>query len=185
MLKLMTQDDSSLVPERSTRPRRSLSARISASAAALEELLSVSGSQSDFVLASSDGSTRLRIDLAVSSVPDAEVVIGGGVVLDWSRATISRDDNRTTLTQMELLLLLALLEFAPKAAPREHLIRRLWPQDAVGQPDKNAALPVWVLALRRRLAAIGLPDAIRTVRGKGYCLQLAQSSRQSGSDPES
>ena len=171
----MTQD-----PERSTRPRRSLSARISASAAALEQLLSVSGSQSDFVLASSDGSTRLQIDLAVSTAPDAEVAIGSGVLLDWSRATISRGDNRATLTQMELLLLLALLEFAPKAAPREHLIRRLWPQDTETTPAKNAALPVWVLALRRRLAAIGLPDAIKTVRSKGYRLQI--SGRSGGAE---
>jgi DNA-binding winged helix-turn-helix (wHTH) protein len=163
----MTQE-----PERSPRHRRSLSARISASAAALEQLLSVSGSQSDFVLASSDGSTRVRIDLAVSSVSDAELQLEGGVMLDWSRATISHGDNRTTLTQMELLLFLALLEYAPKPAPREHLIRRMWPQDSGGRQDKNLALPVWVLGLRRRLAAIGLPDAIRTVRRKGYRLQL-------------
>lgn len=157
---------------RSIRPRRSLSARISASAAALEQLLSVSGSQSDFVLASRDGSTRLRINLAVSSAPDEEMALGGGVVLDWAHATISRGNNRATLTQMELLLLLALLECAPDAASRDHLIKRLWPQDSADSPNRNDALPVWVLGLRRRLAAIGLPDAIRTVRGKGYCLEL-------------
>jgi len=159
-----------------------LSARISASAAALEQLLSVSGSQSDFVLASSDGSTSVRIDLAVSSVPDAELMLDGGLVLDWSRATLSRGENRTTLTQMELLLLLALLEFAPKPAPREHLIQRMWPQDNGGGQDKNAALPVWVLGLRRRLAAIGLPDAIRTVRSRGYCLQLQGLSGEGEGD---
>ena len=166
MTLIMTQD------ERAPRPRKSLSARISASAAALEKLLSISGSQSRFVLASTDGTTRVRIKLAVSSTSDAEVAIGGGVLLDWSRATVSHGDNRTTLTQMELLLLLALLEYAPKPAPRDHLIRRLWPHGMVGGSDKNAALPVWVLALRRRLASIGLPDAIKTVRGNGYSLQL-------------
>ena len=147
-----------------------INAQLSITAASLARLLSVSGSQSDFILSSADGSTTVRVGLAVSSVPDSILVVGGrGVVLDWSRSTISLGSNRVSLTRMELRLLIALLEYAPAAAPREHLIASLWgTKSPRALKERNVDLPVWICALRRRFAAIGLPRAIVTVRNTGY-----------------
>src|SRR5439155_25346092 len=88
---------------------QTVTAQLRVTAASLARLLSVSGSQSDFVLASVDGSTTVRVGLAVSSVPDAQLMLGcRGVVLDASRSTIPRGANCVSLTRMELRLLIAL-----------------------------------------------------------------------------
>ncbi|MEX2154930.1 MAG: winged helix-turn-helix domain-containing protein [Gemmatimonadaceae bacterium] len=150
-----------------------MTAQLSVADGALARLLNVSGSQTDFVLASADGSTTVRVGLAVSSVPDAELVLGSaGVVLDWARSTIMRGANCVSLTRMELRLLVVLMDSAPAPATREHLIARLWPSESSRAQELDAALPVWICALRRRFAAIGLPHAIRTVRSTGYGLCL-------------
>ena len=148
-----------------------VSARLRVTDAALVRLLSVSGARSDFILSSADGSTTVRVELAVASVPGAEVALGStDVMLDWSRSTISRGGNRVTLTRTELRLLTALMESAPEAASRDQLMNRLWPSVPERDRQLDSALAVWICGLRRRFAAIGLPHAIRTVRRSGYCL---------------
>jgi DNA-binding response OmpR family regulator len=152
---------------------RTVTAQLRVTAASLARLLSVSGSQSDFILSSADGATTVRVDLAVSSVPDAQLVLGTrGVVLDWARATLTCGGNRVVLTRMELRLLTALIECAPGPATREQLVRRLWSSEPVHDADRDRALPVWICALRRRFAALGIPAAIQTVRSTGYCLAV-------------
>ena len=149
---------------------KTVTAQLRVTAASLARLLSITGSRSDFVLASADGSTSVRVGLTVSSVPEAQLVIGSRVVIDWADWTLTHGVKRVTLSRMELRLLMALMEFAPKPAPRERIAKRLWP--AEDPDDRQEALSVWILALRRRLIALGLPKAIRTVRGRGYCLDL-------------
>ena len=155
---------------------RSITAALSATPASLARLLRVTGAQSDFVLVSVDGSISVRVKLSVASVPDAELLIGrSGAVLDWSRSTVSFRGNRVTLSRMELRLLLALLECAPHPATKEELAGKLWGADAARRAGQTgeAALPVWVCALRRRLASVGLTDVIATVRNTGYALTCA------------
>src|SRR4051794_14343689 len=73
--------------------RRNVQAQLSVTSESLARLLSVSGSQSDFVLASSDGGTSVKVGLAVSAVPDALLRLGkSGVVLDWSKSTLSHGE---------------------------------------------------------------------------------------------
>lgn len=152
---------------------RTVSAQLRVTAASLARLLSVTGSYSDFMLSSADGATTIRVELAVSSVPDGELVLGnGGIVLDWSRSTITRGAQRVSLTRMELRLLCALMEYAPGAASREQLASRLWPSHSDPAHKPDMALPVWICGLRRRLASLGLRDAIETVRHTGYRLSL-------------
>jgi len=154
---------------------RTITAQLSATPKALARLLSVSGTESDFVLVSRDGSTAVRVGLAVSSVPDAQLPIGSkGAVLDWSRSTVSYRGNQVSLTRMELRLLVALLEVAPEPASREHLVAKMWGRACTtacrGKGVGENVLPVWIRALRCRLATIGLQDVIRTVRKVGYAL---------------
>jgi len=151
---------------------KTVTAQLSVTSASLARLLSVSGSQSDFILSAVDGSTTVRVGLAVSSVPDALVTIGNrGLTLDWSRSTLTLGSRRVPLTRMELRLLAALVEYAPKPAPRRHLISRMWPSLSPSSHERDLALAVWIHALRRRFASVGVRNAIVTVRNVGYCLR--------------
>jgi DNA-binding winged helix-turn-helix (wHTH) protein len=110
--------------------------------------------------------------MSISAIPDSQLMLGeSGAVLDWSRSTVAYGDNRVMLTRMELRLLIALLEYAPGTAPRQQIIAMMWGESRWVRRHRSA-LPVWIFALRRRLAAIGLRSAIRTVRREGYCLTL-------------
>lgn len=150
-----------------------VAAQLRVTPAALVRLLTVSGRESDFILSAANGSTTVRVGLAITTLPDAELAIGTrGARLDWSRGTLTYRGERVSLTRMELRLLVALLEAAPRAMSRDTLAAALW-QDRGARRDKLAsAIPVWICTLRRRLAAVGLPDAIRTVRRAGYALTL-------------
>jgi DNA-binding response OmpR family regulator len=153
--------------------RRALTAQLYLSPGAMVRLLSVSGKQSEFILSAVDGRTTVRVGLSVSTVPDAQLAIGEcGMILDWSRSTLSHRGSRVTLTRMELRLLLALLENAPNPVPYRAIIDSLWGADATNVRRHAAALPVWVCSLRRRMASIGLPSAVRTARRFGYSLVL-------------
>jgi DNA-binding response OmpR family regulator len=147
-------------------------ANLSLSSSALARLLTVSGSEADWILSSMDGSTTVRVRLAVSSVSGATLPIGRGVELDFARATVSANGRQVALTRMELRLLGALLEQAPEPATKAQLVARLWPSAKLTR-ETEGALAVWVCALRRRFAALGVTDAIRTVRTTGYGLGLS------------
>jgi DNA-binding response OmpR family regulator len=152
--------------------QKTVTARLSLSASALTRLLSVSGSASEWILSSVDGSTTVRVRLAIASVPDAAMSIGSrGVELDFARNLLSHRARQVTLTRMELRLLGALLEHAPDTVPRAELIARLWSSARVCK-ETEGALAVWICALRRRFAALGVQDAIRTARNTGYSLAV-------------
>ena len=149
-----------------------VTARLSLSAQALARMLSASGTATDWILSSVDGSTTVKARLAIASVPDAALTVGKRQVeLDWARSLLTLQGRQVTLTRMELRLLGALLEFAPDTAPRVQLIERLWPSCKLCR-ESEGALSVWIHALRRRFGALGITDAIRTVRATGYSLSL-------------
>ena len=149
-----------------------VTAQLSLSSVALARLLSVSGSQSEFILASADGSTTVRASVAVSSVPDGQQLLGDELSLDWSRGILARGEARVRLSRMELRLLAALMETAPAPVSRELLVARLWPGSGDRSSERERALSVWIFQLRRRFIALGLYDVIRTVRGIGYAIRL-------------
>ena len=151
---------------------QTITARLSLGGRGLARLLGVSGEQSRFILSSQDGSLSVQVMLSVLTVPEGEQVLGNGtLLLDWSRGTLAHGGRRTTLSRMELRLLAALLEHAPHVVTREQLVSRLWP-DHAQQPVRENSLKVWVCQLRRHFVAVGLPEAIHTVRGTGYCLRI-------------
>jgi DNA-binding response OmpR family regulator len=100
-------------------------------------------------------------------VPDDPVIDDDGV-LRRGRAWVS-------LPPVEARLTAALLERIGTVVSREALSRAGWPD---GAPGRNA-LDVHVLRLRRRLGAVGL--AIRTVRSRGYLLEVATSETRQAS----
>jgi len=91
----------------------------------------------------------------------------------WAAAPTLDDDGVlrfagawVPLPPVEARLTGALIERAGAVVSRDALGRAGWPE---GAPGRNA-LDVHVLRLRRRLAPLGL--AIRTVRSRGYLLEL-------------
>ncbi len=76
-------------------------------------------------------------------------------------------DRWVSLPPVEARLTAALLDRYGAVVSRENLSKAGWP--ASGAPGRNA-LDVHVLRLRRRLAPLEL--AIRTVRSRGYLLEL-------------
>jgi DNA-binding response OmpR family regulator len=91
-----------------------------------------------------------------------------GPVLD-DDGVLRRGGAWVSLPPVEARLTAALLERIGTVVSREALSRAGWPD---GAPGRNA-LDVHVLRLRRRLGVVGL--AIRTVRSRGYLLEVAAS----------
>ena len=82
---------------------------------------------------------------------------------------LRRGRNWVALPPVEARLISAMLDRLGAVVSREALARAGWPE---GAPGRNA-LDVHVLRLRRRLAPVGL--VIRTVRSRGYLLELSTS----------
>ena len=85
---------------------------------------------------------------------------------------LRRGDSWVSLPPVEARLTTALLERIGAVVSRDALARAGWPD---GAPGRNA-LDVHVLRLRRRLRSVGL--AIRTVRSRGYLLEVSDSRQQ-------
>src|SRR5829696_4184368 len=82
---------------------------------------------------------------------------------------LRRGKDWVALPPVEARLTSALLERIGAVVSRDALARAGWPD---GAPGRNA-LDVHVLRLRRRLSPVGL--VIRTVRSRGYLLELSAS----------
>ena len=78
-------------------------------------------------------------------------------------------DRWVSLSPVERELAGALVERFGAVVGRELMARRAWPS---GAPTRNA-LDVHILRLRRRIAPLGLE--VRTVRSRGYLLQITTS----------
>lgn len=102
---------------------------------------------------------------------DTDMIQLGDLLLDKNRNRISRGGVELELTPKEFRLLCCLAERAGTIVNREELLEALW--DDIDFVDDNT-LTVNVTRLRRRLAELGLPDAIETKRGQGYRLALSQ-----------
>lgn len=89
----------------------------------------------------------------------------GPVTLDLARARLCAPGGEAELTRNELCLLRLLMESPGRIIPRDTLMVELWQSEAF--VDENT-LNVNMVRLRKKLAAIGLPDFLRTRRGLGY-----------------
>ena len=90
-----------------------------------------------------------------------------GAVLDPAAATLIYEGEKLELTKNDHRILLTLLEHKGEVVSRDLLMERLWETDSF--VDENT-LTVNVARLRKKLAAIGLPDFIVTKKGMGYMI---------------
>jgi len=103
--------------------------------------------------------------------PEADVIRAGKLWLRRSDNRASCGDKEVELAPKEARLLSLLMERHGQIVAREDLLEALW--DDVHFVDDNT-LTVNVARLRRRLAELGLEDAIETKRGQGYRLFVGE-----------
>jgi DNA-binding response OmpR family regulator len=152
---------------------RRLTATLMMSETASQRLLGVlARGETDFRLSAADGSLMLRLRLAVSTTTAAEEHIKDRVFVDWSRSTVSNESNRVRLSRTELRLLEALLRANGATVTRLQLIERVWAGSTLRRTERENALTVYICTLRKRLSAVGLRNALHTVRRMGYRLVL-------------
>ena len=101
--------------------------------------------------------------------PEAAAVEHAGLAYDPHRLEASYAGRRAVLSRNEGLLLEALLRAGGRVVRRASLLQTLWDDEQF--VDDNT-LAVNVNRLRRKLAALGLAEAVRTVRGEGYALDV-------------
>jgi DNA-binding response OmpR family regulator len=116
---------------------------------------------------------QARVDLLRRRV---EARVDPAPVLD-DDGVLRLGDRWVSLPPVEARLTAALLDRYGAVVSRDALARAGWPD---GAPGRNA-LDVHVLRLRRRLSPLAL--AIRTVRSRGYLLELAATDGEQAGNP--
>jgi two-component system, OmpR family, response regulator len=110
---------------------------------------------------------RLRVLTRRGDVPRAPVLRVGELTIDPGRSTCrrDRDGEELELTRREFAVLELLARRHPDVVPKSAVLDSVWGLDFLG--DSNI-VEVYVGYLRRKLGR----DAVRTVRGVGYQLQV-------------
>ena len=85
---------------------------------------------------------------------------------------VTRDGAPVELTRTEYTLLELFLAHPRQVLTREQILKAVWGFDF--EPSSNS-LDVYVISLRRKTEAGGLPRLVHTVRGVGYVLRSAEA----------
>ncbi|NMO97400.1 response regulator transcription factor [Paenibacillus lemnae] len=96
-----------------------------------------------------------------------------GLVLFPERMEMGLGNRSVALTQKETILLETLLSRSPRLVSRERILEKLWDDTFV---DDNT-LSVNITRVRKRLAELGIQNALETVRGSGYRLNVVWKDR--------
>ena len=96
-----------------------------------------------------------------------------GLALDPHRHVARHGEGTVALSATEAGLLRLLLQAQGRVVSREEMLAAIWDDEQF--VDDNT-LSVNMARVRRRLEELGLPDAVLTVRGQGYRLELEGSA---------
>lgn len=97
----------------------------------------------------------------------------GGVELNARTQRIYRNGRRVEVTPLEFRLLHHLIKSPGEVFSREDILRAAWPSDVFVEPR---TVDVHMGKLRKSLNEHGEPNLIRTVRSRGYSLDLAEEA---------
>ncbi len=90
-----------------------------------------------------------------------------GLKLDKDRLYLSLNDEKVELSLTEVKMLNELMQRREEVVSRDRLLEKIWDDQTF--VDDNT-LNVYVTRVRKKLAALGIEDALQTVRGQGYRL---------------
>ncbi|MFK7692212.1 response regulator transcription factor [Paenibacillus sp. HJGM_3] len=93
-----------------------------------------------------------------------------GLKLFPERLEMTYQANTVSLSKNEADIIESLLDRYPRVAGREDLLEKLW--DDQSYVDENT-LNVNITRVRKKFQQLGLPDAVETVRGTGYRLNVS------------
>lgn len=97
------------------------------------------------------------------------VIEQSGMSLYPERMELHLKEKSTILTRKESLLLETLMQNSPRIVTRETILDKLW--DDYNYVDDNT-LSVNITRVRKKLAELGIEDALETMRGVGYRLNI-------------
>lgn len=93
------------------------------------------------------------------------LLCAGALTLDRRQGQITCNGSPIHLTPKECRLLATLMRHPGQVLSRGFLMRKVWDTDYVAD---TRTLEVHICQLRRKLADVGSPPLIRTVRGVAY-----------------
>ncbi|MDZ7705644.1 MAG: response regulator transcription factor [Trueperaceae bacterium] len=99
---------------------------------------------------------------------EEDVIRVGGLVLDTHRKACLVGGEMLELTAQEFRVLSLLLQNRGRIFSKDDLEQRLY---GGKEPPGSNTIEVFVYQLRKKLAAAGVRDLIRTVRGMGYVIR--------------
>lgn len=109
--------------------------------------------------------SRMRAALRKGS--SLAVLSTGGITLDPTSATVTKDGKEVILSALEYKLLLYLMQNSGKLVSREALRDAIW--DTAGEYVSDNSINVYICRLRDRIEDDpSNPAVIKTVRGLGY-----------------
>ncbi len=101
----------------------------------------------------------------------AEPLTAGDLMLDPLRIRISVGDQDEELSAREFALLAYLVRHEGEVVTRQQILDAVWG----AEPDVYSnVVDLYVHYVRRKLESLGRRDALRTVRGVGYSLQVGE-----------
>lgn len=116
---------------------------------------------------------RVRVLLRAPQAP-TDVLTAGDLVLDVRARKVTRGTKPVALTNKELALLEVLMRSAGRPVSRVVLWEHAW--EGSFEVDSNV-LDVHVSRLRRKIAAGGKEELIRTVHGIGYKIEACTGGK--------
>ncbi|MDU2241119.1 response regulator transcription factor [Paenibacillus sp.] len=120
----------------------------------------------DIVIAKIKSQLRRAYGTYAGSGDDRTVTVAG-LRLDRDRLSLSLRDDRIELSLTEVKILDELMGKIEQVVSRDRLLEKIWDDQAF--VDDNT-LNVYVTRVRKKLSALGIDDALQTVRGQGYRL---------------
>ncbi|WP_225848005.1 response regulator transcription factor [Streptomyces sp. HPF1205] len=109
---------------------------------------------------------------AAAGHPDDTALTFGDLRMDPATREVTRAGRPVELTRTEYTLLELFLTHPRQVLTREQILKAVWGFDF--EPSSNS-LDVYVMYLRRKTEAGGLPRIVHTVRGVGYVLRAADN----------
>lgn len=99
---------------------------------------------------------------------DAHALTFADLRMDTATREVTRAGQQVELTRTEYTLLELFLTHPRQVLTREQILKSVWGFDF--EPSSNS-LDVYVMYLRRKTEAGGMPRLVHTVRGVGYVLR--------------
>jgi DNA-binding response OmpR family regulator len=117
---------------------------------------------------------ELNQRIRLRSRADPERVCQSMLCIDVQRRTVEVGGNTLRLTALEFDLMVELIRSNGAVLSKTTLLQRVWRTHA---DIKTRTVDFYIGRLRRKLAAAGVTDALRTVRGRGVAWTADAPSR--------